>query len=96
MKKGSFRFELQAEKPTLLVGLGDKEAVTSASVREVFLESRTTRNYEIKRPVLEGLEEAELVTAAFEGIWANYVFTRYKDELADKRIGLSVFPKWTL
>ena len=96
VKKGSLRFELQAEKPTLLVGLGDKEAVTSASVREVFFGvPGQLSNYEIKRPVLEGLEEAELVTAAFEGIWAgNYVFTRYKkDELADKRIETLCVPK---
>ncbi len=96
VKKGSLRFELQAEKPTLLVGVGDKEAVTSASVREVFFGvPGQLSNYEIKRPVLEGLEEAELVTAAFEGIWAgNYVFTRYKkDELADKRIETLCVPE---
>ncbi|HHX02874.1 MAG TPA: leucyl aminopeptidase [Tissierellia bacterium] len=89
VKKGTLRLEPGADRLTLLVGLGEKEKLNSATVREVFFAiPGELCKYEVDKALLEGLEDPALIAAAFEGLWmGNYVFSRYKkDELADKRL----------
>ncbi len=96
VKKGSLLLEPGAETLTLLVGLGEREAVSTATVREAFFGvPGELCKYEAKKALLSELEDPALLAAAFEGLWmGNYVFTRYKeDKLADKRLETLCVPE---
>lgn len=89
LKPGSIRLELGQTKPTFLVGLGKQAELTSAAIRKAFYHlPAELLKYQAQSLRIEGLDRAEHLAAAFEGLWlGNYVFTRYKDDKqADKRL----------
>lgn len=93
-KGGSLKLELGQDQPTLLLGLGKTDELTTAAVRKAFFcVPAELLKYEVDTVEVEGLSNPAHLCAAYEGLWlGNYVFTRYKeDKQADKRLKTVVF-----
>lgn len=89
LKPGSLKLSFNQEQPTWLLGLGDKDKLTSAGIRKAFFSvPGELMKYDIEKLYLDGFDDPNHLASAFEGLWlGNYTFTRYKeDKQADKRL----------